>query len=71
MGCAITLFHIRTFKNLYSMPKGNLDNIRQIVEMKIIHFIIFFYIEPITIMNQNVKHGYHETSIAFLIRTYH
>ena len=71
MGCAITLFHIRTFKNLYSMPKGNLDNIRDDRYYDLIHFIIFFYVKPVTILNQNVKHGYHETSIAFLIRTYH
>ena len=46
MGCAITLFYIRTFKNLYSIPKGNLDNIRDEIdrchENNPFHYILLY-----------------------------
>ena len=46
MGCAITLFHIRTFKNLYSIPTGNLDNIRHEIDRSYennqFHYIVLY-----------------------------
>ena len=35
MGCAITVFYIPTFKNLYSIPKDNLDNIRDEIHLNV------------------------------------